>query len=106
MSCADSVTETRNEIGPYDMLHPCTRLLCTKARFGADGCKTTGGLGQAFVPCAVVCNTEGSRRGNRRVGKPAHDPLRSRCPRAAPNPFLRSYGPAFTYTLAAISCQR
>jgi hypothetical protein len=28
-----------------------------------------------------------------RVGKLAHDPLRSRCPRAAPNPFFRDYAP-------------
>src|SRR5882672_10775017 len=34
-------------------------------------------------------NREGRRKQKWRVGKLAHDPLRSRCPRAAPNPFHR-----------------
>ena len=38
--------------------------------------------------------SDASRRQKWRVGKLAHDPLRSRCPRAAPNPFLRDYAPA------------
>jgi hypothetical protein len=38
--------------------------------------------------------SEASRRQNWRVGKLAHDPLRSRCPRAAPNPFFRDYARA------------
>src|SRR5229473_5416792 len=35
----------------------------------------------------------------RRVGKLAHGPLRSRCPRAAPNPFLGDYAPVLKPTM-------
>jgi hypothetical protein len=35
----------------------------------------------------------------RRVGKLAHGPLRSRCPRAAPNPFLGDYAPLLHLTM-------
>jgi hypothetical protein len=41
----------------------------------------------------VPSDAEGSQREEWRVGKLAHDPLRSRCPRAAPNPFFRDYAP-------------
>jgi len=35
----------------------------------------------------------------RRVGKLAHGSLRSRCPRAAPNPFLGDYAPPLQATM-------
>jgi hypothetical protein len=36
---------------------------------------------------------------SRRVGWLAHGPLRSRCPRAAPNPFLGDYAPVLKATM-------
>jgi hypothetical protein len=50
----------------------------------------------------TVCsglNCRGKQNKIRRVGKLAHGPLRSRCPRAAPNPFLGDYARVWDATM-------
>jgi hypothetical protein len=47
--------------------------------------------GPGFRPSWVTTRGLEMEEKRWRVGKLAHGPLRSRCPRAAPNPFLRDY---------------
>jgi len=61
--------------------------------------KEKEGPSQALFPCALVWNAEGSKKRTRRAGWLAHDPLRSRCPRAAPNPSFRGYAPVLTASM-------
>jgi hypothetical protein len=42
-------------------------------------------------PARLPAHSPARGRKKWRVGKLAHDSLRSRCPRAAPNPFFRDY---------------
>jgi hypothetical protein len=53
---------------------------------------------QALLGCSDR-NCCGKQQKIRRVGKLAHGPLRSRCPRAAPNPSLGDYAPPSRATM-------
>jgi hypothetical protein len=54
-----------------------------------DAQKRKGPEFQAPLDYLLIRQLE--RKKEWRVGKLAHDSLRSRCPRAAPNPFFRDY---------------
>jgi hypothetical protein len=54
----------------------------------------TGTGGESRLSSFVRIGSRGKLEKEWRVGKLAHGSLRSRCPRAAPNPFFRHYAPA------------